>query len=193
MKPQIPRFAFVRGSAAAAIGLVGLLAACEAKVPTESDIKQMDASSAEHAARQFAVVGARDSVKYIIDGTAASERAAKGLKADEIEKLDVVKSDNGVATIALTTTTADGKPRTNTLGRPGSDSVVNGWALILKSQAATGTTPIFIVDGVRTDQASFAKLDRDHIAAVEVLKGKAAQTTYGPDAEHGVIVVTTKK
>jgi beta-lactamase regulating signal transducer with metallopeptidase domain len=192
MKPQVPRFAFLRGSAAALIGLAGLLAACEAKLPTESDIKQMDAGSAEQRARQLSLVGVRDSVRYLIDGSVASELAAKGLQPEQIDAIDVAKSrdGSGPATISIRTTNGRLMPFTT---RQHDSIEVSGRGLILRSQATTAATPMYIVDGVRTDQATFAKLERDKIAAVEVVKGKAAAATYGPDAEHGVIVVTTKK
>jgi beta-lactamase regulating signal transducer with metallopeptidase domain len=192
MKPQAPRFAFVRAGAAAAVAFAGLLVACEAKVPTESDIKQMDATSAEQRARQLSLVGARDSVKYVVDGVASSERAAKELSPERIDAITVAKPGGGVSTITIRTKAPAGDAILETKRRLDSTEV-NGRGLILRGQATLATTPLYIVDGVRTDQATFAKLERDRIAAVEVLKGKAAMTTYGPDAEHGVIVVTTTK
>jgi TonB-dependent SusC/RagA subfamily outer membrane receptor len=194
MKPQSSRFAFVRGGAAAAVALAGFLVACEAKMPTESDIKQMDVASAEQRARQLSII-TKDSVRYVVDGVLTTEQAAKSLSSDAIQTVNVTKSDGRVATMTV---------RTNAAGRADEQRViadkvredstqVNGRGLILTSKAMTGATPMFIVDGVRTDQATFAKLDREHIASVEVLKGKAAAATYGPDGEHGVIVVTTKK
>jgi beta-lactamase regulating signal transducer with metallopeptidase domain len=194
MKPQSSRFAFVRGGAAAAVALAGFLVACEAKMPTESDIKQMDASSAERRALQLGLI-TRDSVRYVVDGVATSEQAAKSLSADSIKTVNVTKSDGRAATLTIRTNRAGagGDIRVIEDKRRQDSTEVNGRNLVLKGVAVTGTTPLFIVDGVRTDQATFAKLDRDHIASVEVLKGKAAAQTYGPDGEHGVIVVTTKK
>jgi bla regulator protein blaR1 len=192
MKPHTPRFALLRGGAAAALGLVGLLAACEAKLPTESDIKKMDASSAESAARQLALVNATDSVRYVIDSVVSSELAAKSLPAERIASVSVSKPGGGVSTISIRTKAPDGEPSRLELKRKSDSTEVNGRSLILRGQAS-GTSPIFFIDGVRTDQTTFAKLNRDDIQAVEVVKGKAAAEQYGPDAEHGVIVVTTKK
>jgi TonB-dependent SusC/RagA subfamily outer membrane receptor len=67
-------------------------------------------------------------------------------------------------------------------------------ALIAQGQRqGLSPTPIFIIDGVRVDQAAFTRLRRDDIEGVEVLKGKAAAALYGADAEGGVITVKTKR
>ena len=203
MKPQSSRFAFVRGSVAAAVALVGFLAACEAKLPTESDIKQMDVASAERSARQLQLVNATDSVRYVVDGVVASKRVAERLSADSIVLLSVVKPDGGASTISIRT-----KALRDTLEQKvRRDTELSSVRLDYKAKTMAEQSrilppppvghierdPIFIVDGVQTDPATFAKLNRDRIAAVDVIKGKAAAATYGPDADRGVIVVTTKK
>jgi len=191
MKPQVSRFTFLRGSAAAAIGLVGLLAACEAKLPTESDIKQMDATSAERAARQLSLVNAIDTVKYVIDSAVSSELAAKSLAPERIASITLSKPGGGVSTISIKTKAPDGEPSRVEVERERDLTELNGRSLIARAQVS-GTSPIFIIDGVRTDQATFAKLDRANIESVEIVKGKAAADLYGAEAEHGVITVTTK-
>ena len=52
---------------------------------------------------------------------------------------------------------------------------------------------MFMIDGVRTDQATFKKLHPADIESVEIIKGKAAAAQYGSEAEFGVIVVTDQK
>jgi bla regulator protein blaR1 len=190
MRPPVFRFARLRGGAASVAGLVGLLAACEAKLPTESDIKRMDAASAEQGARQLALIAPTDSVRYVIDGAETSEQAAKSVPPWAIATVNVSKPGGGVSTITMRLKPL-GERLAEDARRRGDTAEVNGRSLIATAQQR-GTTPLFIIDGVRTDQSTFSKLDRTNIEAVEVLKGKAAALTYGPDAEHGVIVVTTK-
>ncbi|SRR5258706_272265 len=56
----------------------------------------------------------------------------------------------------------------------------------------TGT--IVLVDGVRlTSDQSLDQLDPSTVQTVEVLKGALARQKYGPDATHGVILITTKR
>jgi TonB-dependent SusC/RagA subfamily outer membrane receptor len=53
--------------------------------------------------------------------------------------------------------------------------------------------PLFVIDGIRSNNDSLRDIDPKTIVSVEVLKGPAAQATYGPAAAAGVIVVTTRK
>jgi hypothetical protein len=117
--------------------------------------------------------------------------------------LDVVKSDGGVSTISIRTKALrdtleqkvrrDTELRSVTLDYRDKTMAEQSRTLPPPPVPHIERDPMFIVDGVRTDPATFAKLSRDRIAAVDVIKGKAAAATYGPDADHGVIVVTTKK
>lgn len=196
MKPEIPRFAFVRAAAVGAVGIASLIAACSTALPTDADINKMDATSAEGAARKLSLV-TKDSVVYTVDGVAASAAAAKALPADRIASVHVDKVIEGASIIAIVTKEPDGQASRVAIANPGlllrkrtGDSmVVNGKSLLAKEGSSS---PILIVDGVRVDQAKFATLDKSVIESVEIVKGKAAAELYGADAEHGVITVTTK-
>jgi beta-lactamase regulating signal transducer with metallopeptidase domain len=203
MKREIPRFALLRAGAAATIALVGLLAACEAKLPTESDIKQMDVASAERAARKLSLVGASDSMIYTIDGLTVSEHTAKGVSPESIKAIAFEKIDAGTSILAIETK----EPNPDKYGGPArrydssevyakgfvdSTRGPNGRTLIAGAKQG-GVAPILIVDGVRTDSATFAKIRRDDIKDVEIIKGNGAVALYGPDADHGAIVVRTKR
>ena len=53
------------------------------------------------------------------------------------------------------------------------------------------TDPLFVVDGVRTDDISYLNpSDVDH---VEVLKDAASASIYGTEGGNGVILITTRK
>lgn len=52
-------------------------------------------------------------------------------------------------------------------------------------------TPLFIVDGVATQDIS--TLDPNDIASIQVLKDAGAASIYGSRASNGVIIITTKK
>jgi TonB-linked SusC/RagA family outer membrane protein len=52
--------------------------------------------------------------------------------------------------------------------------------------------PLFVIDGVPRDQATFQMLDPNEIASLSVLKD-ATSSIYGVEAANGVILVTTRK
>lgn len=52
---------------------------------------------------------------------------------------------------------------------------------------------LFVVDGVRYPRDQVPALTRDQIAAVQVIKGRAALKLYGPDASYGVVVIKTRQ
>jgi hypothetical protein len=51
----------------------------------------------------------------------------------------------------------------------------------------------YVVDGEAATCASAMGLAPDRIASVEVLKGEAAVSRYGPAARAGVVVIQTKR
>lgn len=61
------------------------------------------------------------------------------------------------------------------------------------STSAADGEPLFLIDGVRSTHAALLRLDKKQIAAVEVVKGIAAQTQHGDDARYGVVIVRTTK
>jgi TonB-dependent starch-binding outer membrane protein SusC len=74
-----------------------------------------------------------------------------------------------------------------TNGQPGTTSVVR----IRGFGAFGGNQPLYIVDGVPTENADF--LQPDDIESTTVLKDAASASIYGARAANGVIVMTTKK
>lgn len=55
------------------------------------------------------------------------------------------------------------------------------------------TNPLYIVDGVPIEPASFAALNPEDFESISVLKDAASSAQYGSRAANGVIVITTKK
>lgn len=52
---------------------------------------------------------------------------------------------------------------------------------------------LYVVDGVKYPRDQIPALSRDQIAAVQVIKGRAALKLYGPDASYGVVVIKTRQ
>jgi len=66
-----------------------------------------------------------------------------------------------------------------------------GPCAINTNQRANDAEPLIVVDGVVVPDLN--QLKKEDIENIEVLKGQQATSTYGDRAEHGVVVVTTKK
>ena len=168
----------LRIAAAAVIGAVSILAACEARVPTASDVAQMDASSAEHGAAKIGI--ADSNVTWMVDGVPSTAVAAKQIPADEIASIDIHKGE-GQPQIFLKT-----KQAAKTLRLSQSATA------LLRPKTASAGEPLVIINGAKSNSAVMAKLDQARILKVEILKGDAARTAYGNDGQNGVILVTTK-
>lgn len=74
-----------------------------------------------------------------------------------------------------------------TSGEPGAGAQIR----IRGVGTLNNTSPLFVVDGVLTDDISF--LNSQDIESVEVLKDASATAIYGSRGANGVIIVTTKK
>lgn len=71
-------------------------------------------------------------------------------------------------------------------GQPGEDFRVN-----IRGLGTIGdATPLYIVDGVQTDNISY--INPSEIESIDVLKDAASAAIYGARAANGVIIVTTK-
>src|SRR5262249_21181931 len=195
MKRNVPRFARLRGGVVGVVGVAGLLAACEAKMPTSAEIAAMDVSTAVHRAGALGFVP--DQAVYIVDGKRVPRTEAVALKPEQIVSVNVSKSDTdyveihttAVQRVAMTVLDAKGKALTRV------DSVREGPIFVRDSSGVprpvSKVEPLIILDGVRSNMAALKALDRKLIASVEVIKGAVPMEQYGPDAAGGVIKVVT--
>ncbi|WP_018617830.1 TonB family protein [Spirosoma luteum] len=62
----------------------------------------------------------------------------------------------------------------------------------IRGNVLTDGEPLYIIDGVEAPTGGIRKITPDRIENITVLKGSAA-ATYGPKAQYGVILITTKK
>lgn len=75
----------------------------------------------------------------------------------------------------------------NTSGQPGDEPQIN----IRGFNTFGNNQPLFVVDGVPTQDISF--LSSDDIESLQVLKDAGAASQYGARASNGVVVITTNK
>ena len=100
MKPTIPRFARLRASLAASLVLCGVLAACEASLPTDADVERMDVASATKTAHELAQARHADTaVAYTIDGAAVTLSEAKVRAGAELADVQLVMGQDGKPTL----------------------------------------------------------------------------------------------
>ncbi|MGB0523169.1 MAG: SusC/RagA family TonB-linked outer membrane protein [Flammeovirgaceae bacterium] len=75
-------------------------------------------------------------------------------------------------------------------GQPGAAAAVTLRGI---NSISSGTTPLYVIDGVPVSSAQFASLNPNDFESVNVLKDAAAAAIYGSRGANGVIVITTKK
>ena len=84
---------------------------------------------------------------------------------------------------------AAGVTVTSSSGQPGSKSMIR----IRGIGTINDSNPLYIIDGLATDQNGMELVNPYDIESVEVLKDAASGAIYGARAANGVILVTTKK
>ena len=78
---------------------------------------------------------------------------------------------------------------TSASGQPGSKSMIR----IRGIGTINSSEPLYIIDGMPTDQNGMESVNPGDIESIEVLKDAASGAIYGARAANGVILVTTKK
>ena len=78
---------------------------------------------------------------------------------------------------------------TSSSGQPGSMSMIR----IRGIGTINDSNPLYIIDGMPTDQSGMECVNPSDIESIEVLKDAASGAIYGARAANGVILVTTKK
>jgi len=122
------------------------------------------------------------------------------LNEKDIDKLPARQIDQ-----LLQSTTPSAQIRLSS-GQPGTASIIRTRGAL---SAATSSTPVVIVDGIRVDNlnsnpslaqdtggadiSALADIPIESIERIEYIKGGAATTLYGADAANGVIQIITKK
>jgi TonB-linked SusC/RagA family outer membrane protein len=79
----------------------------------------------------------------------------------------------------------------NDNGEPGAEGSITVRGPSTFSSEGQGTNPLYVIDGVITQNASL--LNPNDIQSVEVLKDAASAAIYGSRAANGVILITTKR
>ena len=105
------------------------------------------------------------------------------VSADDLEGKTRLRADDALKGMAA------GVNVTSSSGQPGSKSMIR----IRGIGTINNSEPLYIIDGMPTDQNGMESVNPADIESMEVLKDAASGAIYGARAANGVILVTTKK
>ena len=204
MTQQTRRFASARNIALVGVAALAIVTACEARLPTSSEVQAMDVAAAEKGMSQFKVIDDRaaGNVVYVVNGETVTAEKAHAIPANRIATMNVV---NGERTptgsyapniVRIVTTDAVNPPssdnerlRMKIAAEAGAPAQKPGGMLLRKDKF----DGLLFVDGVRAPENTLTHMLPDQIASVEVLKGEAAKAySSDPAAANGIIKVVTK-
>ena len=209
MTPRTSRFTRVRSIGLAAIAALAIVTACEARLPTSSEVQAMDVASAEKAMAEYKIVDDRAAANavYVVDGQTVTAEKAHAIPANRIATVNVVKSSakdgSKQTTINIATLGAPKQERlalrSDTAGPHMKVMIDNGVAPslppegVVMSRGKGPFTGLLFVDGVRAPEGALSKINPDDIATVNIIKGAAArEISSDPAAANGIIKVVTK-
>lgn len=190
MKHIVPKYARVRAGVVGVLGAAALLAACEAKMPTSAEVEAMDVRTAER--RLALVLPSKDSISaYLVDRKEVPREVALALKAEDVTAVQVTGGTGEPKKLLISTRNApleQPQPDVRMQRRIGSE---------LMEKKMFQSSPLLLIDGVRSTEEALKALDRSAIESIEVIKGRAVLKAF-PDytAEElagGVIAVKMKR
>lgn len=106
------------------------------------------------------------------------------VKSDKLESVPAAGFDQALqgSTTGLTVMSSSGEP-----SKPASFTIRG------TNSINSGTSPLFILDGVPISSADFNTINPGDIASISVLKDASSTSIYGARAANGVVVITTKR
>ena len=136
-------------------------------------------------------------------GTREIETVRTGYRPYRLPSVKFLGADTVQVYLALSTIPEDGVAGTDVMttppeidadGRISLESVAARVTKVTSIGQVSENAPIYVIDGVMLSAGSIpGKIDEDLIQSVEVIKGAAAESLYGPRAVNGVIIVTTRR
>ncbi len=152
------------------IGLVTqeVKAANNLRVVLKSDDKLLD---------EVVVIGYGVQKKSVVTASIAK------VSADDLEGKTRLRADDALKGLAA------GVNVTSASGQPGAKSMIR----VRGVGTINNTEPLYIIDGMPTDQDGMESVNPNDIESIEVLKDAASGAVYGARAANGVILITTKK
>ena len=143
------------------------------------------------------VAAGSSTINFALDSTSEMLQEVVAIGYGTVKKSDLTSSVSSIGSDKLTKTPASslanalqgqaaGVTVNSLTGRPGAQAEVR----IRGVGTINGASPIYVVDGVITDDISF--LSPNDIEHTEILKDASATAIYGSRGANGVIIVTTR-
>ena len=202
MTERTSPFPIARSLAGAAFAAVALLAACEAKLPTQTEVDGMTAASAARSAQKLSLMSSDTAnAQYQVNGAVVTAAEANAIPADRIASIQVIKGGTapvGKTLVAITTRapgdTTGGHRIMKRVEIGGAPGALAAGPDNLPRKHLENFDGVILIDGVRSTEAAMQALAPSDIVSVEVIKGPSAAGLYAaPEAKNGVIQITTKK
>ena len=118
------------------------------------------------------------------------EQRAVGYAAQQLKAEDLTTVRQGDLNNALAGKVAGAKFSAASAGTFDAGKIVLRGANTLTNAGASGSAPIYVVDGVITDANA---VNMDDVESVNVLKSSAATAIYGSRGGNGAVIITSKK
>jgi hypothetical protein len=197
MTPPRSRYVLARGGVLCAVAGLFVLVACEAKIPTSTELGSMNVAAAEKAG---AAAGLFDQARFadadfFVNGAQVTRDAARATDAARIGSVTVVKGAARDTVLVVTNdrlAALDSEPGMLMRARPSGADTTGQGAFVVVSAGETDphTRPVIMIDGVVSTAASLAALRANAVASVEMIKPRPGTTNK--DFPHGLLRVTTK-
>lgn len=113
---------------------------------------------------------------YVVDGV--YKKNIDDLNPEEISSMDVHKEDNLVIVRTKSYVVRKATPEAE---------------VVIRSNGSVTENTLFVIDGEKTDKATFQSLDPSNIESITVLKDKESMRIYTDEDYDGVIIIKTKK
>ena len=143
-------------------------AANNLRIVLQSDQKVLD---------EVVVIGYGVQKKSVVTASIAK------VSADDLDGKTRLRAEDALKGMAA------GVQVTSASGQPGAKSMIR----IRGIGTINSSEPLYIIDGMPTDQNGMESVNPSDIESIEVLKDAASGAIYGARAANGVILVTTKK
>ncbi len=122
-------------------------------------------------------------VGYGVQKKSVLTAAIAKVSAEDLEGKSRLRAEDALKGLAA------GVNVTSSSGQPGAKPMIR----IRGNGTINNTEPLYIIDGMPTDQDGMELINPSDIESMEVLKDAASGAIYGARAANGVILVTTKK
>ena len=176
LRGPVASFARTRAVAAALLAAAGVLVACRLAPPPVSVVPVKPDSAQSVPAISPTAAAAQPKVEVARSESPPTPRRERSSTRPIANRDTVVAAPVGALEEGPVLPTKD-------VGTP----------LLVRLDSVAGRgDPLLLIDGVRSTRDDMNRLDPKTIENVEVIKGAGAIAEYGPDAQRGVITITTK-